>query len=161
MYKQKETMNEIQAKERCEEAVSLKGQIEKAYLTLAKIIKDIRDNVLYQPQYSKFPEFLQELDMTEGTASKMIKTYEQLVLEYAFNETEIEQIGWTKGYLVAKTAENKEEAVDLLEIAKIQTVKDLELTIKEQKTGINQMTCEHELQTLQICKKCGLKYYDK
>lgn len=153
-------MNEIQAYEKCQQAIGLKGQIESAYLHLASLLKDIRDNVLYQPQYSNFDEFLQELDMSKGTASRMISSYEKLILEYGLDEKDVETIGWSKGYLVSRLAKDKSEAKELVELAQTQTSRDLELSLKESK-GVNQMTCEHELQTLNICKKCGLKYYEE
>jgi hypothetical protein len=150
-------MNEIQGYKQCEKAIQLKGQIENGYLTLAALLKDIRDGMLYQPQYSKFSEWLQELDMTEGTASKMITTYDTLILSYEFDEQEIQKIGWTKGYMVAQASDDKQDAKELVELAKVQTSNDLRQTLKEKKTGVDQMLCEHDLQTFSICKKCGLK----
>jgi hypothetical protein len=150
-------MNEIVAKEKCDQAIGLKGQIEKSYIVLSALLKDIRDNRLYQPQYDKFPEFLMELEMTEGTASRMIQSYEKLVLKYAFPQEKIESIGWSKCYLVSKNAKSRGEAEELLELADTLSHKDLDITLKERYQGIDQSSCEHDWKTIRICSNCGLK----
>lgn len=152
-------MNEIQNKQYCDNAIALKENIETNYLRLAEVLKIIRDQRLYQPMHSTFKEFMMELDISEGTASKMIQVWDKLVNEYEIPESEIVAInGWSKAYLIAKNVKTKDEAVEFVERAKIATRGHLEADIKEKYQGVDQDKCPHEFRTLKTCKKCNYKY---
>lgn len=143
----------------CQQALKLKDNIEGAYLKLGELLYNIRDKRLYSPMHDTFPEFLMEMDMTEGTASKMITVYTKLVEEYQIPPEEIIKAkGWSKAYLVSKNSDTREQALEYLYLAQIQPRTHLIATIQEKTTGLNIDDCSHEFRTLKICKKCNYKY---
>lgn len=143
----------------CQEALNLKDNIEGAYLKLGQLLYEIREKRLYSPMHDSFPEFLMEMDMTEGTASKMITVYKKLIEEYQIPEKDIiEAKGWSKAYLVAKVSTSPDDAKKWLERASVASRGHLLADIEEATTGIDKSACEHEYRTLKICKHCNTKY---
>lgn len=151
-------MNEIEGYNKCEMAKQKKKNIEFEFLALAQLLSEIREERAYSPMHDSFEEFLMELDISPGTASKLMSVYEKLVVQFQIPQQSIvDTKGWSKAYLVAKNCETKEEAEEWLERAKIAHRRDLEADFKETYQGIDQSACEHEFRILKICKKCNHK----
>jgi hypothetical protein len=143
----------------CQEALQLKDNIEGAYLKLGELLSRIRSQRLYQPTHDTFPEFLMEMDITEGTASKMITVYDLFIGKYQIPEQMlIDAKGWSKVYAIAKVSDTKEHALEWLERASIASRQHLTQDIREKETGLTPENCEHDYYTLNVCKKCGDKF---
>lgn len=151
-------MNEKDNYIKCEQAISLSKEAETADLELAKVLKEIRDKQLYQPQYSNFAEYLQEVNKSASAASRLISTHTKLVDKLGIPFKDFKDIGWSKAYEIAKNCTDKEEAEKYITMVKAfnTTKTDLQEIFREDKTGIGQMECEHEFVDYQRCKKCNV-----
>lgn len=142
-----------------EETLFLKQKLEKNFLELGQRLMKIRDEQLFLATHTSFFEFLGEAKMTESTASKMISIYSHYLLHLGVSaERVIASGGWTTAYKVKDLATTKEEAEDILDKAAIWSPKDLDIYLKEKKSGIIQAECQH-LDTVDMrwCKVCNEK----
>lgn len=140
-----------------EECIALKEMIEQGFIVLAGRLKKIRDEKLYSPQHESFWMFLQEdLKMSDSQASKLITTYEILVVKYGMTERRVlDTGGWNEAYLIAKQAKNKDEADELIEKSSLMPPTEFRKVLADEKIG------EHRHEWLEIhirqCKKCNLR----
>lgn len=140
-----------------EECKTLKDMIEKSFIVLAEKLKQIRDERLYAPIHESFWSFLQEdLKMSESQASRMITTYEKLILGMGFTPKEILEIGgWNEAYLIAKHAKNKKDAQLLMEKSALMPPTEFRKEIAEYKSGEHKHNWE-EVHFRQ-CKICFIR----
>lgn len=140
-----------------EECIALKEMIEQGFIVLAGKLKKIRDEKLYSPQHESFWAFLQEdLKMSESQASKLITTYEVLVLKYGMTERRVlDTGGWNEAYLIAKQAKNKDEADDLIEKSSLMPPTEFRKVLADEKIGPH--THKWEIVNFRQCTKCGLR----
>jgi len=149
--------NEIQNLSVCNEAIQLKKNIEKNFLMLGQYLMNIRDNKLYVGSWEAFHDFLEEMNITDSTASKMINIYKKFVIEYQIAEDRvIEAGGWTKLAVVLPLVNSSEDAEYWIDQSVILTSRDLAKEVKEHKTGIDMRYCKHgDTYLIRKCRECG------
>lgn len=143
----------------CLEVIEFKKNIEVAFLTLGERLKKIRDGILYQPSWTSFEEYLDEIKMHYSVASRLITVYENLVIRYGFKPELIANAGgWSNAYEITRIAKDKDDAHKWLTESAERTPKDTKELLREIKTGISQSDCKHRnTYTVEICKDCGIK----
>lgn len=120
---------------------------------------EIREKKMYQNQWETFSEYVEEMRMSESSASKIISIYEKFVVQYQFEPQRIiEAGGWSQVAEILPMVKNKEDAEVWLEKSSMLTRKDLRDEMTEAKTGKSQITCPHtETYTVKICKECNVR----
>ena len=115
---------------------------------------------MFEEQWDDFYIFLEEMNMSEGTASKLINIYKTFVVQYQIkNERLIEAGGWTKLAVILPLIHSQEDAEKWVGDSCVLTVRDLTKEVREQRSGIAMKDCKHE-NTFQItcCHDCGDKW---
>lgn len=132
--------------EYCEQTIELKKTIELSYLEMAERLYRIKLNRMYLPAYESFGDFLQEIDLSEATASKMINIWVRFVIEYQIApQLMADAGGWTIVAEILPFAVSKKAAENWLEEAKaLRSRAKLRKSLKEAETGIDMRHCKHE-----------------
>jgi hypothetical protein len=140
----------------CQKVVELNKKIQSTFLIMAEKMKAIRDGKLYiGGGHETFWQFCEEdLGMSESTASKLITSYEVLILKYKISHEKVLQNGWTNCYRIACASETKEQAEELLD----KNLPPSELT-KELADKNGGGECRHEWKEIHLrqCSKCMSK----
>lgn len=141
----------------CKETLTFKGKLEEGYLILAKRLKKIRDERLFAQGWEYFADFLEEMHMSEATASKMIQIYEKFVLGWGFNSEDLLKAGgWSSIAETLPVVHSRADAEDALLQAGTLTRADLRRYVTEKKSGKPMELCLHaESYNINICKTCG------
>lgn len=152
-------MNELTNFDFCKETIKLKENIEMNFIELGARLLNIRDNLIYEGQWSSFDEYLVEMNLNKGTASKLINIYKTFVVQFNIPKKEIvEAGGWTKLWQTIPIIENKTDAEYWIEQSKVLSSTDLGREIKERQTGVEMKKCNHKnTYTIRICKDCGFR----
>lgn len=149
-----------------EKTIELKKTVEGGFLVLAERLAKIRDEQMYAPEYESFPEFLNEMDLSEATASKLINIWNRLVLEYGIPKERLLEAGsWSSVSEILPYVKDKKTAENLLDKMTGLLPSDKRKVIRELRTGINQDDCKHGDWNdvhFRECGKCGYreKIYD-
>ena len=148
-------MNEIKALEFCEETLQLHLEAEGVFLSLAKRLKQIRDEKLFGTQWSSFGEFLNEMKLTEAKASRLITVYEKFVLGWGIDTPKLLTAGgWTNLYELGRFAKTKEEALEWIERRATAMESHFRESLRIARKGLED--CKHEeYYELRICSRCG------
>ena len=142
----------------CQQTLTLKANIEHSFLALGERLKKIRDQRLYEPSWTSFYEYCEEMKMNESTASRLIGIYEKFILEYHFEHQKLlEAGGWSVISECLPVIKSKNDAEEWLHKAKTLSRGDLRKELKEKKTGITETGCRHDYYMLRVCRKCGEK----
>lgn len=144
----------------CMETLELKLTLEKDFVELGRRLFKIKSDGLWQGGWESWPEYLQEIKLKDSTASRLIRIYEQFVLQCGFAPAQIAKAGgWTVLAETLPMIKSREDAVYWFEVASgMRNRTDLRRTLHEEKHGTNMMTCEHkDTFTIQICRTCGLR----
>lgn len=135
-----------------EETIALKKQIEGYFIHLAERLYNIREQRLWEGNYTSFVEFLKDIDLSESTSSKLILIYQTFVLEDGLRVDEIAGVSWTTLYEITRIddVQARKEFVDNAGVLSRQDTKD---AIREYKTGCT----EHDNEPISMfrCKTCG------
>ena len=155
----KDMQIEVQNLEYCDNTLKLTTHIEAGFIDLGRRLMEIRNKKMYVPQWTSFPEYLDEMDLSESQASKLINIFQKLVIEHGFSTDELLE---TKGWAILAEGlpfiKDKESAKELVDLAKIYTVNDMRKHYKELKTGLDMSECKHEnYYTIKICRDCGFR----
>jgi hypothetical protein len=139
----------------CQEVKMMSLSIKKNFILMAEKLKKIRDEKLYiGGGHETFWQFCEEdCEMSESSVSKMITTYEKLVLKFGISPAKLLK-SWNSAYLIASACETKEQAEDLLE--KNLVPSELKKELADMKSGGE---CKHLWNHVEFdqCKKCNLK----
>lgn len=143
----------------CEDTKKLKEHLESSFLELGERLLIIRDGRLYEPQHTSFTEYVWELKMSEGTASKLINIFKRFVLEYGIDRQRlIDAGGWSNLAVVLPVIKSKRDAEYWLERYEVNSRPDVEKEVKELRTGLSQAECKHlDYYELRICNDCGMR----
>lgn len=151
----------IQAIDFCEETISKKHILELGWIELCGRLKEIRDGGLYEGRWDSFEDFLNDpaMGLDKGTASRMITIHEKLILEYKIKPTMIANAGgWSKVAEILPAVKDKASAEEWLSKSASLSKSDLRKEIKEDRTGIKMVDCQHkDYYVVKICRKCGDK----
>lgn len=143
----------------CKDTMKLKTSIEVSFLELGKRLRVIRDERKFEPEWEAFDDYLMEMRITKGTASKLINIYERFVLEYKIPVPRLAAVGWSPLSEILPVVRTKKDAEHWIHVASENPLRELRDEIREKKTGVEQSKCEHKggWITIRICKVCKLK----
>lgn len=142
----------------CLETKRLKETLELEFIQLGERLFKIKSERLYEPYWSDFNEYLMELRLSESTASRLMGIWHKFVFQFRIPISEIAKAGgWTLVAEISPSCENRRQAVHWLAKAQQLNVTDLRRELKESKTGVPMIDCQHDYYTLRCCKKCGVR----
>lgn len=143
----------------CKETLHLKQHLEGTFIELGKRLMDIRDNQLYTPFWSSFDEFLMEMKLSKGTASKLISIYQVFVLQYKIKPARLAAAGWSSLSEVLKVVKTKADAEKWVDTAGELHLRDLRDEVREKVTGVTERSCKHPNKyTIEICPDCPFRH---
>lgn len=150
---------EKQNNEYCKETMQLKVGIEITFIELGKRLRVIRDERKFEAGWETFDDYLIEMRMTKGTASKLINIYERFVLEYRMPVKLLGAVGWSPLSEILPVVKTKRDAVHWVRVATENPLRELRDEIREKRTGVDQTKCKHKdgWLVIRICKCCKLK----
>lgn len=148
-------LNEISNHQYCVDTLVFKENLESGFLSLAKRLKKIRDENLFEPQWQSFGEYLNELKLTESKVSKLISVYELFVLDYDIEEKKLlEAGGWSNLYELTGVVHSKEEAESWID----RRINAFEPHFREEIRMARKGLPDDHIHTfyeIKICKDCG------
>lgn len=152
-------MNQIINNKYIKETIELKHGIEGAFIDLGARLKKIRDERMYEGQYDSFAEFLGEMDMSEGTASRIISVFSFYIEKHGMNRQKLAEAGWSNLYSLMKlTDENttKKKVQEVVEKAIILRREDIQEEVRDHRHPNCKHENTHEIHLL-VCDDCGLR----
>ena len=146
-------MNQIIPLDYCQATIELKKNIESAFLVLAEHLYNIRQQELWQSNWSSWAEYLKELDVSESTASKLIKVHEVYVIQYKVEEKVLVDANWSSLYEAIPLITDGKDPTEVIESFAVLSRDDQRQLIKETKNG----PCQHSWETITMrkCSECG------
>lgn len=141
-----------------QETISLREELEGAFLILAERLYKIREERLWEGEYVDFNEFIRETRLSKATVSKLTGIYEKFILLGGIPREEVAKTGWSNISLFLPMIQSKKDARDIFDkIAPLDRT-DCERTYREMKSGVSMGECKHgDIYTLDICRDCGIK----
>lgn len=141
----------------CEKALELKKDIEGNFLVLGEYLYYIKENQMYEPQWSSFDEFVFEMKMSMNMANKLIQLHKTFIVGYGFSSQEIINAGgWSCLADILPMVNSRKSAEKWIHLTASLTRGDLRKELKEARTGKLMSQCLHEnTYTVCICKDCG------
>ena len=139
----------------CQEVKMMSLSIKRNFILMAEKLKKIRDERLYvSAGHEAFWMFCEEdCEMSESSASKLITTYEKLVLKFGISPSKLLK-SWNSAYMIASACDTKEKAEGLLE--KNLPPSELKKELAEMKGGDNHKHSWVEIHIRQ-CKTCNAR----
>lgn len=143
----------------CQETIALKENIERSFLSLGERLLRIRDQNLYLPSWTSFPEYLMEMGLSEARASKLIGIFEKYVIMGGIDpNTLITPKGWSGLAEFLPFIKTKKDAVHFAHLGTTLSREDMRKEKYELRTGQPQSSCPHDdTYRIEICRKCGDK----
>lgn len=141
----------------CQTTLDLKDKIENSFLILGESLWKIREERMWEGQWTSFGEFLMEMKMSEPTASKLINIWAKFVMEFGINPfLVVEAGGWGNVAEILPVVKDKLSAEEWLGKAKVLTREDLRTEIRIAKGGTPPEDCSHgDSYTIKVCRTCG------
>lgn len=149
-------MTDVQQYDFCNDTIKLKETIEQSFLTLGERLKQIRDHGLYHLAWESFDDFCLELDISKGTASRLIGIYEMFIIQFPQPVSRLTTAkGWSGLAEVLPLIKTKEDCEFWISEWENLGSSDFRIKAREAKSGINQETCLHDdSYTLRVCRTC-------
>lgn len=149
-------MEEIVPIDYCQETINLKKTIESGFMVLGERLSKIKQEELWNTQWSSFAEYLAEMNINESTASKMISVYKLYVERFSIDEHILVSVGYDKLYTVkelVEVAKSKKDALDIVNKVSVLKRDDTREMIREHRNGV----CAHDWFEVHLrqCKICG------
>ncbi len=95
---------------------SLEKMLKEDYLLVARKLSRIFKEKLYRPQHKNFPDFVKDLGLSRGTATKLIQIHDVFVMKHGFYPASVAATGgWSVVSEVVALATTKKLAVEWLE----------------------------------------------
>lgn len=144
----------------CQKALDLKSEIEGNFIFLAEYLYHIKENQMYEPQWSSFDEFCMELKMSSSNVFKLIQVYKTFILGYGFTSKDMITAGGISSIAdILPMVTSRKTAEHWLGLTATLTRADLRKELVEARTGIPQMACLHaNTYVVSVCRDCGDKY---
>jgi hypothetical protein len=140
------------------ETIEFKGQIELAFMTFGGRLMNIRDNGLWRGVYDNYLLFLDEIDMSESSVSKLISIYKKFFVDFPIPEEKLIQCGgWSQLAEILPLVKSQSDAEYWVEQVILQDRKGLRETAREAKTGVKIEDCNHDYYEMRVCRRCGDK----
>lgn len=142
----------------CEKALTLKNEIEDNFLLLAEYLYNIKEHSMYEPQWSSFEEYVEELKMSTTNVNRLIQIHKTFIMEYGFSSKEVITAGGSSvlGEIMPQI-HSRSDAIHWMRQSATLTRKHLREELLEAKSGILQTKCDHDMYHIQICRNCGMK----
>lgn len=143
-----------------EDTKKLVAVIEESFLVLGERLCKIREDRLYEGQHENFESFLDEIKVSPASASKMIQIYQKFIVEFEFSNEEVAKAGgWSLLYTIIPFCKSKSQAKEWMNKTKELPRHELEIAIREERTGIDSYECKHDWNEVcfKQCKTCGLR----
>jgi hypothetical protein len=139
----------------CMKTLEMHCELTFGYLNLAQRLQKIKDERLFEPQWSTFYEFTLEIrEMSLSTVDKLLAVYRRYVLEYKLPMKEVATLPWTILADSLPLIQSKEDAIEFLKTP--HTRQDIKKTLKEKRSGVKMDECTHEdTYLIRICRTCG------
>lgn len=150
-------ITEVQANKLCKEALAMKHDVEVGFLKLGQLLREIKEARHFEAGWESWGEFLMDMRMSEGMASKLITIYETFILAYKVSPRKLAEAGgWTVVYDLVPLAKDKESAEEWIEKASTMTRSDIKKEAYEARALPPPKDCEHEW--VKMCRKCKMIY---
>lgn len=133
-----------------EETKKLRLHIEGAFLVLGEKLYKIKSEKMWEGVYDSYEDFLKDIDLTPGNASKLRQIYEKLMLEQGFQPSEIAKIGQRKLYSILPLCTDKKTTQGVLQDISGLHSKDVDKLVSAKKAGEH----EHEWIEYRMCEVC-------
>jgi len=151
--------NVVKQNDRIEEVKQLRRDIETAFIFLGQRLEEIHKDREWEGRYDSFEDFLLDIDLSPGQASKLRNIYTRFVLELGFQASEIAHIGQRRLYAILPTCVDKNTAERNFASIKGLTTSDVEKKVKADVAG------EHDHNWIQyrmcsVCKETHRLYED-
>jgi len=149
-------MSEIIPAAFCAETIALKKTLESGFFVLGERLSKIKDGQMWESQWDTFSQFLQEMDINEATASRLITVHKTYVEKYKISSKQLVGKSWSNLYelrTILPDKATKKEVVALLERSTELTRQDVRELIRENKHG----ECSHVWEELHLrfCTECN------
>jgi len=141
---------ELVSQDYIKETLALKHQIEGAFIHLGERLYLIRKEEMWQGMYNSYAEFLEEMGVTEGQASKMRQIYERFILKLNMKVEEIAPYGIRRLYEILPMCTDKRTTRETLDSIKGLTASDVHKKIKAEKAGEH----KHVWFNYKMCNLC-------
>jgi hypothetical protein len=137
--------------EYCQDTI---GLYRMSMVNIAERLWHIQSKELWEGMWSSWEEFLGEMGMKKGTASKLCSLYERIVIELKFPTETLHTAPWTNLYAALPMMTNQEEAKMAITKAQVLTGKEIQIECYEHKNGHE---CPHEhTSLLRHCLDCKI-----
>jgi hypothetical protein len=154
-------LSEEKQYEYCKDTLSLATGIKKAFMVLAERLYKIKTRKLYKSFHEKWYMYLDEIELHESVASRLITIYEKLVQSLDVKMDQIQNVEYSKLYEIQKVSDTKDIAMYWIEQVNSEdeeqrlTLKDLKAKINAMNAGITEdAPCEHKETYLIRCCRC-------
>lgn len=143
----------------CQEYIAIKDHVEGAFLRMGELLKNIRDEKTYFPEYERFEDFLNSTGTSPATASKLIQIHERFILQYNIDPERLIQVrSWATLYEIQKKLPkdaSQEEVDEWLDKGSLLKHSDIQKELQQ----YGKPPCEHtDTYTLRICRDCGERW---
>lgn len=140
----------------CDATIALAKKIGNSFMELAMRLHNIRSRALWQDSWDSWEEFVCHLDISQATASKLIKVYEHYVIDHGIEKSVLADAPWSNLYELMPTATTKELAVGAVEKSKLLRREEVREEAREAKHGKCNHEDEFEVHIMQ-CRRCGAR----
>ena len=152
-------MTQIISTQYLKDTLKLKNDIEGAFIQLGERLYKIKKEELWMGTYNNFSEFLEDMGISDGHASKLVQVYARFVLEYGLERLKLAQFGIRKLYAILPICTDKKGVIKALEDIKGLSSADVERTAKQKQIGA------HKHQDIKcvmctVCKRVKRVYGD-
>lgn len=135
------------------ETLKLKHQIEGAFIYLGERLYTIRHEEMWRGMYNTYAEFLADMDITEGHASKLRQVYERFILKLDMKVEDISPYGLRRLYEILPRCTDKRTTLATLDDIKGLTASDVHKKMKSE--GAEEHKCDGKIK-LQMCSVCNI-----
>lgn len=138
-----------------EDTKKLKNGLEEGFIHLGERLYKIKEERVWEIDHRSYAEFLMEIRVSEGTASKLVAIYKRFVLEYDMPYEKLAECSWNSLYQLLPLATTKDKAEELIDDAASLKRGDVEEKVRE----VNHPDCAHEdTYKLVVCRDCGYRH---
>ena len=142
------------------ETLKLKNEVEGMFLQIGERLYNIRKDEIWKGAYNNYSEFLQDMGISDGHASKLVQIYVRFILEYGIRQAKLAQIGIKKLYAIIPLCTDKNSLKSALEKIEGLSSDDVERLSKDQQAGPHEHD-DHKYLVCSICKRMKKFYEEK
>ncbi len=159
MQNKLEEKNIINQQEYCADTIQFYRE---SMVGIAERLWNIRSEEKWRGRWSSWEEFLEEMGMKKGTASKLCTLYKRIVIELGFPKETLREAPWTNLYIALPMMKDKAQAEKA--ILRASTLTGPELYEERWEYGNGGQSCPHaHSNLLRHCLDCKvyMKVYEQ